>query len=700
MLVFLLSVLVFITLLGLVAEKYLLPVWCWQLLLGLGLGLSLLAAGANIWWAVLIFLPFFLVALLFGMTSLRLRYLVVPWLERIQRALSQLKEEKASPPSWQRDLMMGRMPEIERTITLNGDEEKFLAKETVQLCQRWRRILAKDPKGEITSQLLAFISAQGFNRLRLSKAAGGRNFSRAAVASILTRLASCDERLAQLIMRLNGGLTLERYGTGSQKRKSLMKQSFIYSLSEQEVSGVYGVIAEGLYRNKEQPGIDLHWEDNLFYLPDFVSVIELVIPFYNTNGLLEANDQTHICLLLPSELLREWIKSRKPSGEKIFVPLNQIVAMKNEAVIPFIRSERSVYSLVLSYAGLLNLSYQASAGAASLRSLGEEVDLAALAGLSNELASLAELRELGLQLVHQGERITEQDLQGSINQIVARASMFGIGLSSSQPRLGSRLLTIAPARPSSMKLGSAVQLHEYWQEIRNNLTGEPEELDKLFMKIGAHCCRSLFRCFLYGIGSLISPSNLHRKQIHLVLAFGLVMDAVLIHRIGFRAYSSLSGKAWQAIYAVIAINQKAKEEWKDSISMAQEEIINLLAELPPVVRFLLKWTIFPLGKNYTRRTSAEDAILAEALMVPSQEREDRFRDLDSQGDANKQAEELLKLAWVVRTIYADLKEKNLHRPWELDELSWYRDLYDQKHISESDMNSMQDFYTRAKAFIG
>jgi len=694
MIVFLLSVLVFTIMLGLVAEKYLLPVWCWLLFLGLDLALSLLIAGGNIWWAMLIFLPFFLLALLFGIASLRLRYLVVPWLERIQRVLSQLKKEKFLPSSWQRDLIMGRMPEIERTVTLNGDEEKFLAKETSQLCQRWRRIVAKDPRGEISSQLLAFISAQGFSRLRLSKAAGGRNFSRAAVASILTRLASCDVRLAQLIMRLNGGLALERYGTGSQQRKSLMKQSFVYSLSEQEINGVYGVISEGVYRNREQLGIDLYWKENLFNPPDFVSVIELVIPFYDTNGLLEDNDQTHICLLLPSELLKE----RKGRGERIFVSLNQIVAIKNKEVVPFIRSERAVYSLVLSYAGLLNLGYQASAGAAALRSLGEEVNLSALAGLGHELGSLAELKELGLQLVHQGERITEQDLQGNINQIVARAAMFGIGLSSSQPQLGNRLLTITPAPLSLMELSSVIQLHEYWQEIRNNLTGEPEELDKLLMKLGAHCCRNLFRCFLYGIGSLISSSSLHRKQVHLMLAFGLTMDMVLIHKISFMTSFPQCGKVWQAIYAVIAINQKAKEEWKDSISMAQEEIINLLTELHPVVYFLLRWTIFPLGKNYTRRTSAEDVLLAEALMVPSQEREDRFRDLDKQEEANKQAEELLKLAWVVRGIYAGLKEKKLYRPQELDELSWYKDLRDQKYISENDMNIMQDFYTKAKAY--
>lgn len=672
------------------------PVWCWHLFLGLELGFSLLIAGGNIWWAILIFLPFSLLALLFGIASLRLRYLVIPWLERIQQSFSQLKEKQQGVSSWQRELIMGRIPEIERTVTLNEDEEKFLAKETNQLCQRWRRILAKDPRGEISPQLLDFIAAQGFSRLRLSKSAGGRNFSRAAVASVLTRLASCDIRLAQLIMRLNGGLALERYGTGSQQRKylPLIKRSFVYSLDEREVDGVYGVIAEGAYRNKEQLGIDIHWEGNSFNPPDFIAMVELVIPCYDTNDLLDG--KIHICLLLPSELLRE----RKNKGRRIFVPLHQVVAINNKEVIPFIRSERAVGSLVLSYAGVLNLSYQASSGAAALKSLGEEVELSALAGLGHQLNSLAELKELSLQLVHQGEVVTERDLQGNINQIVARAAMFGIGLSANQPQLGKTLLTIAPGRPLSMELISAVQLHEHWQEIYTKRTSEPEELDQLLMKLGAHCCRHLFRGFLYGIGALVFPSNLHRKQVHLLLAFGLTMDAILIHRIGFNASFPQCNKAWQAICAVIAINQKVKEEWKDSISVGQKEIMALLTELPPVVCFLLKWTLFPLGKNYTRRTSAEDALLAEALMVPSQEREDRFRDLDKKGGANQQAEELLKLAWVVRGIYADLKEKELHRPWELDELDWYKDLYDQKQINENDMNTMRDFYIKAKAFIG
>lgn len=696
MIVFLLAVLIGLVLLGWIAEKWLLPVWCWPLLLGLTMILSLLLGGVNPWWAGFLSLPFLLTALIVGANSWRLRLITVPWLERIEVSLSQLEGKTLySPLSWRRELIMGRLPEVERTMTLNQDEESFLAQETVQLCRKWQQALTKDPRGEISPQLLDFIATQGFNKLRLSKSGGGRSFSRAAVASVLTRLASCDTRLAQLIARLNGGLTLERYGSGSQQRKYLPlmsdKQFFVYRLSEQEMDGAYGVVCEDVYRNKEQLGIRLHLEEALFNLPDFTSLAEVVIPFYDPDNLLEDNGQTHICLLLATE----WLKKHK----KGFVPLNQALAIRNKAVIPFIRNETAVYSLVSSYAGLLNLAHKASAGVAALRCLGEEVDLAALAGLEYELASLAELRELSLQLAHQGEAVTEQDLQGNVNRIVSRAAMFGIRLSASQPQLSKSLLTISPARRRPITLGSVVQLHNDWREIANSLGDEQGKLDRLLMRLGARCWRSLFRCFFYGFSSLFYRNSLYRKQVHLALAFGLTMDATLINSIVFTAPFVRCDKAWEAIYTVMAVNRSEKQDWKNTIATAQEEVINLLTGLHPAARFLLCWAMFPLGKNYTRRTSTEDAQLAERLMVPSREREEMFRDINKQAGAHQEAEELLKLAWLVKDIYTGLREKNFHRPWRMTELDWYQDLHDQRHINANDMKIMRDFYLKARAFL-
>ena len=696
-------------LLGAVAERRSLPAWSWLLMLGLGMMLSLWIAGGGYFWFFVLSFPLLALALVIGIPAARMRLITVPWAERIRQSLQEL--EAVPETTWQQNLMMGRLPKVEKTPRLNQDEEDFLETETAALCQQWRK--ARQKKAGVSPDLLRFLAEKGFNRLRLSDAYEGKNFSLAAVSSILTKLATCDMELAQLVAHLDGGSAIERYGSGSQQRKYLpliaAENYFIYRLDEGEIKTkeIYGIVCEGTHRKRAQLGLQLHWRD--LELPPFVNLIQLVVPFYDPQKLLETpetDERNYVCLLLSPELLKE------QKNKTIFVPMSQALAMKNEEVIPALSREIVTHSLALACGYLLNLTHQASAGAAALSRLDNSIDSSALAGLAYELTCLQRVEELSLQLLKQGEKITESDLNGITSHSLSRTTMFTTGLSANQRRLSRMPPPLFCGSSSPLQLKGAISMHKHWREMVENINQQGKE-DEILNKLLAHYGRSILRCCSLGIswGWIAKPhpdlsDNRLRRVTHLRLALNLTMDMILFNAIMFMRPLPQCDGAWQSFLVMLALAREEtgaveEEEWKTAVSLSQQEIVRLLSSLalPPFLRLLLRWTIFPWGRNYSARTEEEDASLATGLMVPSQERETLFRLMDKHSADYQDAQELLKLSWLVRDIYAAIKEKKLTRPWSMDELSWYKDLCKSKHISAKDVQIMSDFYSRAMTFL-
>ena len=751
---FLLSLLFFLVLLGAAIEKMeplkQLPIWGWTLLLGLALELALLISAASMLWHILAVTIMVGITVIFVIPALHLRWVYEPWLERVQESLGRMNFSLLPPIPWQEKVILGFMAESNKedrsdkddrgdkndrgnkddkgdkddkkntdrkASSLRPQEMDFLMEDCVALCQLWNAEIIKEEfrldSSVLSPRLLRFLAARGFNRLELNPEYGGKNFSLHAMTAVLTKLACCDMRLAELIASFNNGLgtTVEKYGSSYQSKKYLSalatEESFIYKLGEAETraKGGYGVVCKAKYHNRSQLGLQLHWRYANPCVPSMINWVGLIIPCYDPDRLLD-EAQPELCILLPRELLK-----KTKQGTQLcdgFVPLSFVLG--NRSSISFLRNAEIPFSLAHGTAYLLRLTHRLSAVLAARQWLGPSAPLSSLAALGYELSALLSARELCLWNM---ERNREEGrmMDALVKASISRATLWGIRSLGSfdgmelQPEISGKSL---------WTLQACLSEHSHWRAIVGEYAAEEkqnkeEERNNAVSRLFAHYAQSLLRCFALGLTwgwtARDPQTQMLRRLRHITAAFGLVMDMLLVDALVLMRPFPRCDRAWHSFYLLLALTQSgnpvAEDGWKTALHLCQYELKRLLVNRPGNWFFTncLNWTVFPWGRNYDRPSVVEERSLAEKLMIPSQERQDLFEIMDTQARSFVAGEEMIKLAWLVKDIYADLRAKSLRRPWSSGELEWYKELCVEQQISPQDLKIMNRFYKQAMLFL-
>ena len=340
MLFFILSLLFCLALLGLVSERVevakRLPLWGWVFCISLSLECALLLSAASLFWHIVALVIGMCGTLLVAVPSLFSRWILAPLATRMRENVAAFPTSPVSV-SWPRRALEGNgdIADVDEP-PLRPQERDFLLEDCTSLCELWQQ-----EKGEMSTDLVAFLAARGFNRLELSQEYNGKNMSLHAMTAILTKLACHDPNLMKLVASLNNGLaaTVEKHGTSYQSKKYLSalatEESFVYSpdLEKIRAQGGYGIVRQGKYHNRSQLGIELRWRAGYLQVPPYAHLVGFLVPCSDPENLLEEDLPAELCILLP----RSFLKKNKQQFfvDDAFVPLSLV--LKDATPLAFFR---------------------------------------------------------------------------------------------------------------------------------------------------------------------------------------------------------------------------------------------------------------------------------------------------------------------------------------------------------------------------
>lgn len=683
--------------LGAIAERWELPAWGWILLMGVGMELALLMSGGSFLWHILVIVCISIVIVVFVVPMFYGPWVREPWMKRVYESFARLKILPMSSISWQENALLGIREEQEDAPSDSHNMDDVM-KDCAALCQLW---MTQKKKGQAdplaAAQLRAFIVKKGFNRLELSEDYEGRNLSPSAMTNILTKLACFDRELASLIASLNGGVaaSIEKYGTSYQKKKYLeplmTDESFIYRYQQTEAR-IYGVVCRGKYRGRTQLGVRLHQCSDT--IPAIATLAGMRVSCYDPQGLLGENAPLDLCVLVPRDLFKKDKQQFKIGNN--FIPMSLILD-KGVSVL----KENAVSStLAYGIAYILRLTHKLSAVIAARQWIGLSANMTSLAALGYELSalrSLADARDSPL-----GEEGEGRWINALVRSGINRANVLGLRELGQWNQMNWQL-----ERSGEDLLPICISRHSYWRVVLDEYMSDSKEegVSHLF----AHYIRAFLRCFGLGLSwgwiARDPRTQLERRLAHITAAFGMVMNILIMDTLFFMRPFPRCDRAWQSFYLLLTMarcqHPPAEEGWKTALHLCQYEINRLLMNRQgnPFLKALVNWIVFPWGRNYDRPTAAEERDLAERLIIPSQYRQDLFISMNMEDEDVAVDEEMIKLAWLVKDIYGDLRDKGLQRPWSSSELDWYKELCAERRIKPQDLKIMTKFYQQAQLLL-
>lgn len=233
-------------LLGLLADKLLIPVWGWASLLSGSLSFSLLLSGAHWFWCLLIIIP----AIAFAFPQVRMRLLVIPWMEKlvlhygindhIDGASSDNSDSGigASNHDLMSSMTMGKEEPQSNRSSGNASNEyspkthrTSIAPKELRVVYQYYHLLQNlavqhNLGHNNNNKLLKKEILKTINKaaaLGIDNAYGGEGLSIQARALLLVKVAAIHPQLAEEIATMNCGIQslLAKYGTSRQKEQIL-----------------------------------------------------------------------------------------------------------------------------------------------------------------------------------------------------------------------------------------------------------------------------------------------------------------------------------------------------------------------------------------------------------------------------------------------------------------------------------------------
>lgn len=332
--------------------------WAWVIPCAAGCGLWLgesrfsspsLAAGFS----------FVLVAAVFGIPPLR-RRLVSSWLMRLLApVLPRMSETERvaleAGTVWFDGELFSGSPDWDYLLSfepreLSARERAFLEGPVEELCRmvkEWDVV----QRGDLPSEVWAFLRHHKFFGMIIPEEFGGLGFSAAAHSAVIVKLASRSVTAAVTVMvpnSLGPAELLLHYGTEEQKRYYLPRLASgaeipCFALTGPEAGSdaaatqSTGTVCKGVYEGREVLGMRLNWRKRYITLGPVSTVIGLAFRLRDPDHLLgEKEDLGITCALIPSQLPGIEIGKRHDpmgipfqngpiSGRDVFVPLDFII---------------------------------------------------------------------------------------------------------------------------------------------------------------------------------------------------------------------------------------------------------------------------------------------------------------------------------------------------------------------------------------
>lgn len=210
--------------------------------------------------------------------------------------------------SWEKDIFVGSYhKDIYKDIPhkkLSGIEQKFLAKETEELCKLCPASEINKHKG-LPPVAFDYIKKHKFWGMIIPRANGGLGFSATAQAAIISKLASRSSALAVTVMvpnSLGPGELIMHYGTDKQKKHFLPRLASgqdipCFALTSQKVGSDagglddYGILSYKTINGKKVLGFNMHFSKRYISLAPIATVIGVAFRAYDPEGLLNGNSK-------------------------------------------------------------------------------------------------------------------------------------------------------------------------------------------------------------------------------------------------------------------------------------------------------------------------------------------------------------------------------------------------------------------------
>ncbi|WP_394131600.1 acyl-CoA dehydrogenase [Shewanella maritima] len=300
------------------------------------------------------------VAVLFGIRSIRIRFITEPafkFFKKVLPPLSSTEKEamEAGDVWWEGELFKGK-PDWDKLLNygkpgLTVEEQHFLDNQVQTALAMIDDFDIVHQRKDLPPELWDYFKKEGFFALIIPKKYGGREFSAYANSTIVAKLASRSISAAVTVMvpnSLGPGELLTHYGTQEQKDHwlpSLSKGDDIpcFALTGPEAGSDAGAIPDiGIvcrreFNDEEVLGISLTWNKRYITLAPVATVLGLAFQMRDPDGLLGEQENIGItCALIPTDHPGVEIGNRHnpltmafmngtTSGEDVFIPLDWII---------------------------------------------------------------------------------------------------------------------------------------------------------------------------------------------------------------------------------------------------------------------------------------------------------------------------------------------------------------------------------------
>lgn len=335
------------------------PLSVWTPILGVGLLLLTLFGFLNIFFGLLLWALFLLVALM-NVSDLRIKFLSKPMFTYIKRALPPMSDtERAAIEAgtvwWEAQLFQGN-PDWDQllryeTSELSDEEQAFLDGPVEEFCRMIDDWEITNHINDLPHEAWKFLKENRFFGMIIPKKYGGLELSAIAHSSVVMKISTRSVTAGITVMvpsSLGPAELLLHYGTDEQKEYYLPRLATGEEIPCFALTGPAagsdagaipdtGIVCRGTHRGEEVLGLRLDWEKRYITLGPIATVLGLAFKVYDPDGLLGDKEELGItCALIPVDTPGVVIGSRHNplnssfqngpnSGRDVFIPMDWII---------------------------------------------------------------------------------------------------------------------------------------------------------------------------------------------------------------------------------------------------------------------------------------------------------------------------------------------------------------------------------------